>query len=138
MARHLNRLINQPYQLFLLTAFILLATTFFSSNQSMDIHLHATYFILTANYFIWILAALFFVGWVIYALTSKYLLKKASTWLHVLATIFVVVAIVAIIWHNKIVPSISGGSVNYQAIIDEAMREKYIRYPIKAILVLVN
>lgn len=132
-----TRLTNRPFQLFLLTAFILVIATFFSFGQSMDIHIHATHFILTINYFICIIAVLFVIGWVIYVLTNKFLWKKALTWLHVLATIFGLAFLVSIIiWHHKAVPSISGGSVNYQAIIDEALREKYIGYPIEAILVL--
>lgn len=130
------RLRNQPYLLFLLTAVVLIIASFFRFGQSVDIHLHDTYLVIDVNYFIWALAVLFLIAWVIYKLTEKLLWTKKLTWTHVLLTILVLILLSTIVlWHNKILPPIKRDVISYQDIIDDQKREKIIAYPIMIVFV---
>ena len=82
--------INQkPYHLLLLTGLVFLLASFFitSQNNSVDIHLHDTYFVIGHTHILWLLAILAFFVWIIYLLTNKTLYSKALTWTHVIITI---------------------------------------------------
>ncbi len=132
-----TRLINQPYFLFLLTGLVLIIATFFKFEQSLDFHLHDTYFVVSINYFFGGLAGLFFIAWAIYKLTDKFLWTKKLTWTHVLTTILVLLILTTIgFWHDKILPPIKRDSISYQDIIDDKKREGIIAYPIMIIFVL--
>ena len=131
-----TRLTDQPYFLFLLTGLILIIATFFMFGQSVDFHLHDTYFVVAVNYFVWTLAGLFFIAWAIYKLTDKFLWTKKLTWTHVLITIFVLLLLSTIgFWHDKILPPIKRDTISYQNIIEDEKREAIIAYPITAIFI---
>lgn len=105
-------------------------------GQSIDVHLHDTYLVIAVNYLIWALAVLFFIAWVVYKLTDKFLWTKKLTWTHVLLTTLVLVLLSTIsFWHDKISPSIKRDAINYQNIIDDQKRECIIAYPIMIIFI---
>ena len=131
-----TRLTDQPYFLFLLTGLILIIATLFMFGQSIDFHLHDTYFVVAVNYFIWALAILFVLVWGIYKLTDRFLWTKKLTWAHVSLTILVVILLSTIgFWHDKILPPIKRDAISYRDIIDDQKREGIIAYPIMIIFV---
>jgi hypothetical protein len=110
--------------------------TLFKFGQSVDFHLHDTYFVISNNYFFWALGVLFFIAWAIYVLTEKFLWTKKLTWTHVLTTMFVLLLLSTIdIWHDKIFPPIKRDAINFTNIIVEQKRERIIAYPMMAIFV---
>ena len=122
-------LINQPYSLFLLTGQILIIASFFVFGQSIDIHLHDTYFVVAVNHLAWALAILLFLVWGIYKLTDRFLWTNTLTWTHVLLTILVLILLAIIsFWKDKILPPINSNTVSYQDIIDEQKRKGFITY----------
>lgn len=132
-----TRLINQPYLLFLLTGLVLFIASFFMFGQSVDFHLHDTYFVVSVNCFIWFLAALFFIAWSVYKITDKFLWTKKLTWTHVSLTILVLILLSTIgFWHDKILPPIKRDTISYQNIIYDQKRETLIAYPIATIFIL--
>lgn len=131
------RIANQPYFLFLVTGFVLTFSTLFMFGQSVDFHLHDTYFIVSINYFILALAGLFFISWTIYKLIDRFLWTKILTWTHVLLTILVLILLSTIgFWHGKILPPIKSETISYQNIIDDQKRKGIIAYLVMTIFVL--
>ncbi|MBS0647577.1 MAG: cbb3-type cytochrome c oxidase subunit I [Verrucomicrobia bacterium] len=80
---------QKPYNLLLWTGLVLVLTSFFILKQSnsVDIHLHDTYFVIAHTHVFWLLAILAFFVWTLYLLTNKILYSKALTWTHVIITI---------------------------------------------------
>ena len=80
---------QKPYNLLLLTGLILVLTSFFvlKQNNSVDIHIHDTYFVIARTHVFWFLAILALFVWTLYLLTNKILYSKALTWIHVIITI---------------------------------------------------
>jgi cytochrome c oxidase subunit I len=71
------------------TAFIFILTSFciLKQSNSVDIHLHDTYFVIAYTHIFWLLAVLAFFVWTLYLLTNKILYSRALTWTHVIMTI---------------------------------------------------
>ena len=87
---------QKPYNLLLWTGLVLLLTSFLvlKQNNSVDIHLHDTYFIIAPTHVFWLLAFLALFVWTLYLLTSKILYSKAFTWTHVIITILTLLLLV--------------------------------------------
>lgn len=79
---------RKPYNLLLLTGLVLVLTSFFVSKQddSVDIHIHDTIFVIAHTHIFWLLAILSFFVWVLYILTNGILYSKALVWAHVIIT----------------------------------------------------
>lgn len=84
---------QKPYNLLLWTGLVLVLTSFLilKQNNSVDIHLHDTYFVITHAHVFWLLAILALFVWTLYLLTNKVLYSKALTWTHVIVTILTLV-----------------------------------------------
>lgn len=80
---------QKPYNLLLLTGLVFVLTSFFVLKQSnsVDIHLHDTYFVIAYTHIFWLLAVLALMVWTLYLLTNKILYSKALTWTHIIITI---------------------------------------------------
>ena len=79
---------QKPYNLLLLTGLILVLTSFFlKQNNSVDIHLHDTYFVIGHTHVFWFLAITAIFVWTLYLLTNKILYSKALIWTHIIITI---------------------------------------------------
>ncbi len=132
-----TRLVNQPYSLFFLTGIILFILSFFVWGQSLDLHIHDTYFVIAANYFIWTIALIFFFVWALYKLTDKILWTKKLIWLHVLTTIFVLILLATIeVWHDKIIPPIKRETIAVKDIFEDQKREQVIGQTIAIIFII--
>ena len=79
----------QPDNLFLLLALLLAITPFFLIGESVSIHLHDTYFIISNNFFIYFLAIAFLAIWIVYKLAKRVLLTKYLTWLHLITCLII-------------------------------------------------
>ena len=90
-----------PYNLLLLTALLLFAGGFLAT-QTIDIHLHDTYFVFTSRFLIWSGALLFALLWVLYLATKTALFSKTLSWIHILLTIIscLVIITTAYLMHN--------------------------------------
>lgn len=116
---------NKPYLLFPLTAIVLFILSFFLWGQSIDLHIHDTYFIISTNYFIWSIALIFFSGWGLYQFTDKILWTKKLIWIHVLTTLFTFLVLATFeIWHDKILPPIKAETISLEDIFASQKRER--------------
>ena len=131
-----NRLMNQPYFLFLLAGFFLVIAPVFKFGQTIDFHFHDTYFVVSVKYFFWALSGFFVIMWGIYVLTDKFLWTKKLTWTHVLTTMFVFFILSSInLWHDKVLPPIKTDAIDFTIKIYEQKRERIIVYPLMVIFV---
>lgn len=90
-----------PYHLFGVATLLLLCAIFSSDLKKLgffDLHLYDTYFIVSTIHLFIYLAILLFVFWMIYVLTSKILLSRILTWLHIVVTIILAAIIIFIIY----------------------------------------
>ena len=131
-----TRLAHEPYSLFFLTGIVLFILSFFMWGQSLDFHIHDTYFVIATNYIIWPIALIFFLVWGLYKLTDKILWTKKLIWVHVLTTLFVLIILATFdIWHNKIIPPIRREAVTVANIFEDQKREKVIALIIAIIFI---
>ena len=62
---------ERPYNLLLLSAILILIASFFSFEQTLDIHLHDTYFVITLRQIFRYATIALLVLWVLYKLTNR-------------------------------------------------------------------
>ncbi|PVD49374.1 hypothetical protein DC498_25390 [Terrimonas sp.] len=126
-----TKISNCPFHLFLLIAILLFVFSFITWGESIDLHLHDTYFVISTIFFIWALGIAFLLVWAIYMLTSKILWKRFLTWVHVLVTIFILIALLAAnFWHDKLIPPIKRDFVSFETFQSDTEREVKIFLPL--------
>ncbi len=131
-----TRLTNEPYFLFLLTAILLFIASFFMRRQSLDLHIHDTYFVISTNYFIWTISIIFVLIFGLYKLTDKILWTKGLTWFHFLATIIVFVLLATIgVWHDIIIPPIKRDTTTFQNYFQDQKRDQILALSIAIIFI---
>ena len=98
--------IDRPYDFFLLTSALLLLGSVFMLGQTLDVHLHDTYYVFPAVYLFWTIALAFLLAWTVYKLTNRFLLTKILTWFHVVTTlIFLIILMTANLWRDNPIPA---------------------------------
>ncbi len=83
------KLIRKPYQLLFITSIVLVLLSFFKLNesQSIDFHLHDTYFVMDSKFMLWAFAVFTFIVWALYRLANKKLYSASLTWTHIATTL---------------------------------------------------
>lgn len=85
---------KSPYHLLLLAAIILTIQSFFiNGSSSLDIHLHDAYFVFPRSLPYLVGAFLLTLLWSVYLLTRKILASKYLIWMHVVATLLLLITI---------------------------------------------
>ncbi|PVD54174.1 hypothetical protein DC498_01960 [Terrimonas sp.] len=82
------RIKQQPYNLLLITGLLFALFSLFSDKRNtLDFHLHDTYFVIAFSHFLGLLAVIPFFIWAIYFFCKKIIYSLKLTWLHTLLTI---------------------------------------------------
>ncbi len=74
----------------------LFVVSFFTPNDSLDIHLHDTYIIIKTAWLFWLGIIPLLTLWTLYYLTKHLLFSKALMWTHILLTIITLILLVSI------------------------------------------
>ena len=89
------KLKSRPYNLLLIATILLLVASLFVLNETLDIHLHDTYYIIPTAYALWAIVLFLILLWIIYLVTNRWLFSKSLVWLHVVistaASLFIVI-----------------------------------------------
>jgi heme/copper-type cytochrome/quinol oxidase subunit 1 len=92
---------ERPYNLIIFTAFVVLAASFFAFNQTVDIHLHDTYFVIALANLLWAISMLLLIFWIIYMLVHRLLFSRFLMWINLLLTIMGVLFLVLISFYSN-------------------------------------
>ena len=127
---------KRPYNLFLFTSILLLLASICMLGQTLDIHLHDTYYIFPATYFALTIALIFLIAWTIYKLTGKYLLTKYLTWFHVLATLIVAITLMTRqLWHDNPISTNNKPPVAFKSFFEIQRKDYFIALTISLLFV---
>lgn len=83
----IKKILARPYHLFLLIAIMTLLVAIFFRRETIDIHLHDTYFVIQVSLIHELLAFYLILVWILYHLTFNFLLSKVLIWVHLLSVI---------------------------------------------------
>lgn len=98
--------IRRPYHLLLLTAIVLFIASFFFSDESFDIHLHDTYYVIAIWHILRTGTMFLSLLWFIYLITFRWL-NRYLTWIHMVTT-FLSIGLFITLTHW--LPSFSGSA----------------------------
>jgi heme/copper-type cytochrome/quinol oxidase subunit 1 len=75
---------------------MLVLTSFFlfTQSNSIDFHLHDTYFIVANTHIFWFLGTIAFIIWTLYLVTNKILFSKTLTWIHIIISILTILLLI--------------------------------------------
>ncbi len=92
---------ERPYDLLVVTAVLILIASFFVFDQTLDIHLHDTYFIIVMPHLFWATILLLLIFWTLYLLTKRFLFSKLLIWTQIILTVGTSVFLVAISFYSN-------------------------------------
>ena len=92
---------KKPHNLLLTTAVIIFIASFFVFDHTLDIHIHDTYFIISASQILWAIVILLLVFWILYLLTTRILFSKVLTWVHIILAVLTSISFVAISFYSN-------------------------------------
>ncbi len=78
---------KHPYNLFLVTAILILICSTFPFDQSFFIHLYDTYFVFEFKQVFWRISLILLILWKLYLLTRRLLFSQALFRIHILSTL---------------------------------------------------
>lgn len=94
------KLKNRPYNLLLWTTALILIASFFAFGQTVDFHLHDTYFVVDMTFIFWATIILLLFFWAMYLLTKRVLFSKVLTWIHIILVILSSTALLALAYYS--------------------------------------
>lgn len=124
----------KPYHLLILTALLLLISSFFVSNQSVDIHFYDTYYVIDAAWLFWGLIVILITAWLLYKVTKRILFSPFLTWIHILVTILTAVLIVSFLLWGDLTQASINNEVSSQDFESYQRRNRRIAFVIAALL----
>jgi heme/copper-type cytochrome/quinol oxidase subunit 1 len=80
-------LLSKPYHLFLWAGLLLVLFSFVLPEQTVDIHVHDTYYVVDQPQILWMLAVVVYIFFGFYLLVQKLLLSQKLTWIHTTLTL---------------------------------------------------
>ncbi len=92
---------KHPYNLLLLTAILLFPVSFFTADNTLDIHLHDTFIILNLKQSLWIFIIVLLLFWLLNLFSKHFLFSKLLTRLHVVFLAVASLALVVISFYAK-------------------------------------
>lgn len=94
------RIAERPYQLFFITALLLILLSLFTNSGSLNISPGSASSIIDGIFVLRAVAMFMLLSWLLYWITSKLLFSKVLIWLHVIATLIIVVFLSILIFKN--------------------------------------
>jgi cytochrome c oxidase subunit I len=88
----------KSYQFFLITAVLIFLSSFFVSNQALDIHMHDTYLIISWSHIYWGLVLMLLFLWILYVCMNQWMYSKRLSLIHIILTITTIVLIVVMLF----------------------------------------
>lgn len=93
------KIASRLYQLFLIGAICFFVISFFTSSQTIDIHIHDTYFVIGVFHFYIFIAFVLLFFWLLYLLLKNFLFSNLLTWIHIIA-ILISISLFAILMYK--------------------------------------
>jgi len=90
----IKKLLARPYHLFLLIAVVLFVLSFFHFKNSVDFHVHDTYYVMNVSSIYWGLSLFFWLFWMIYHFSYWLLYSNKLIWWHLMGIIISNAAII--------------------------------------------
>lgn len=78
---------KHPYHLLLIAAVLFMTFGMFQGNDTIDLHMHDTYYVLPEHYFVWLPVCILLFFWVVYKATASRLASTKLSTLHICLTI---------------------------------------------------
>jgi heme/copper-type cytochrome/quinol oxidase subunit 1 len=99
------------YDILLLLGFIFVLISFVSfKEQTLDIHLHDTYFVIAIRHIVWILALILWIVWGAYKLLNRFLFSEKLTRIHVVTTALLFLINIILLFGNFTMSIVNNGA----------------------------
>lgn len=123
------RVKQQPYNLLLITGLLFVLFSLFSDkSNTLDFHLHDTYFVIAFSHFLGLLAAIPFFLWAVYFFCRNIIYSLKLAWIYTIVTILCLLLFTFLLFNNNVF-SLSSNPVRYY---DYSEWNTYKAYPMFA------
>lgn len=77
----------RPYNFLTILGMLFITISFFLPSSTLDVHFHDTFYVIAYPHFFWFIAILFLFFALFYKITSRILLSKYLSWIHIILMI---------------------------------------------------
>lgn len=88
------KMFAKPYNLLIITALLFFIVSFVVKNQSLDVHIYDTYYVIDFAFVFRTLTVILFIYWLLYNTTKRFLFSSFLSWAHIVATILTAILVV--------------------------------------------